>query len=80
MDCLPALEEWSPRTRWEFVKEHLDALRWHLESLEGALEQGASALMAERTHLQELCQRGVEAHTLLEQLAHLPEDQLKSLT
>lgn len=79
MDCLPTLGDWSANTRWEFVKEHLSALRWHLESLESALQQGAPVLMAERTHLQELCQRGVEAHTLLELLAELPEEQLQDL-
>lgn len=79
MDCLPSLDEWSPRTRWEFVKEHLAALRWHLEALEKATQQGASGLIAERPHLQELCQRGVDAHTLLEQLALLPAEQLQTL-
>ncbi len=79
MDCLPTSHEWSARTRWEFVKEHLEALRWHLEALEQAQQKGASALSAERIHLQELCQRGVEAHSLLESLALLPVETLDRL-
>jgi hypothetical protein len=81
MDCLPSSNEWSQRTRWEFAKEHIDALRWHLEALEKALAQGgAPALINERQHLPELCQRGVEAHALLEQLATLPLEQRQGLS
>ncbi len=79
VDCLPASNEWSARTRWEFVKEHLSAVRWHLEALEKAQQKGAAELSAERIHLQELCQRGVEAHALLESLALLPADMLDRL-
>ncbi|PIQ28571.1 hypothetical protein COW36_12640 [bacterium (Candidatus Blackallbacteria) CG17_big_fil_post_rev_8_21_14_2_50_48_46] len=79
MDCLPALHEWSSRTRWEFIKEHLEALRWHLEQLEAEVEKGPHAVISERQHLQEICQRGVETHTLLEQLARLPLDELQEL-
>lgn len=79
MDCLPPRHEWSIGARWLFIKEHLAALRWHLETLEQSLAQGAVGLIAERQHLAEICQRGVETHTLLEQLSQLPPETLADL-
>jgi hypothetical protein len=77
MDCLPPPEQWSLKSRWLMIQEHLEALRWHLEKLETTAT--ARELIAAREHLREICLRGAEAHSELEQLNQLPQAQLNTL-
>lgn len=78
-DCLPQADDWSPKSQFLMLQEHLEAMRHHLEVLETASAQNAWQTVQEAPHLQELNQRCLEAHDLLQALARQPETLLKSL-
>ena len=80
LDCLPSPEEWSPGSQYLMFKEHLQALRHHLEQLEHAAQSSAQELVQQGPHLKEINQRCLDANDLLEALSKQPEYILAALS
>ncbi|MGV3526949.1 MAG: hypothetical protein ACO1RX_22220 [Candidatus Sericytochromatia bacterium] len=77
LDCLPTPNDWSPATQYLLLREHLAAMRSHLDSLQGAAD--AAQLVQAAPELNELNARCLEAHTLLQSLATLSPERLQAL-
>ncbi len=79
LDCLPASDEWSPRSRYAFLLDHLQAAQQHLSTFESAAKRGLVHAREASEELNELHQRLAEADQLFQQLCALPEAQQKEL-
>lgn len=68
LDCLPSPEEWSPESQLAFLRDHLHAIRHHLEAFESAGDDLAGMHTA-IPHLMEINLRSHDAYDLLRLLA-----------